>query len=66
VTVRIEADVDVCEAYGECVAAAPALFAINDENFVEVLDASPPPDQAAAAERAVWACPVHALSLLQD
>ncbi|GAA1136538.1 ferredoxin [Nocardioides aquiterrae] len=63
---RIEADVDVCEAYGECVAAAPALFAINDENFVEVLDASPQPDQAAAAERAVWACPVHALSIAED
>ncbi|MCW2774304.1 MAG: ferredoxin [Nocardioides sp.] len=64
--VMIEADVDACEAYGECVAAAPGLFAINDENFVEVLNASPPEDQVAAAERAVWACPVHALSLNQD
>jgi ferredoxin len=64
--VRIEADVDACEAYGECVAAAPRLFAINDENFVEVLSTSPPPDELAAAERAVWACPAHALSLTQD
>ncbi|MCW2851330.1 MAG: suaB [Nocardioides sp.] len=64
--VRIEADVDVCEAYGECVTEAPGLFAINDENFVEVLDASPSEDQVAAAERAVWACPMHALSLTQD
>jgi ferredoxin len=64
--VTIEADDEVCEAYGKCVAAAPGLFAINEENFVEVLNPSPPPDQMAAAERAVWACPVHALSLTQD
>jgi ferredoxin len=64
--VRIVADSDRCEAFARCIDAAPDLFGINDENFVEVLDSSPAPDRLEAARKAVDSCPMRALSIVTE
>jgi ferredoxin len=64
--IRIHADFDKCEAYANCIVAAPDLFAINDENFVEILDERPGPEQVEAAKEAVRTCPTRALSLVSE
>jgi ferredoxin len=64
--IRIQADFDKCEAFANCVIAAPDLFAINDENFVEILDDRPGSDRLEAAREAVRTCPTRALSVVSD
>ncbi|MCU1607204.1 MAG: ferredoxin [Modestobacter sp.] len=64
--IKIIADFDKCEAFARCVDAAPDLFGINDENFVEIVDSSPAPDRLEAARKAVDSCPVRALSIVTE
>jgi ferredoxin len=55
-------DLSRCEAYGQCVYAAPAAFQLVDE---ESLEFDPTPEDATREhiERAAKACPVQAISV---
>lgn len=62
---RIAVDMAVCKAYANCMVESPEYFDFSDETGkVAVLT-----DEVAAADeesvrRAVAACPVHAISLV--
>lgn len=52
-------DPDICVGYGECVAEAPDVVALDDTGCARVLVATVPSDQA---QRICAACPVGAVT----
>jgi ferredoxin len=63
---RIEADVKRCQAYANCLSAAPDLFDLGENGLVEVLVEEPAPERMPAARKAEKLCPVAAISLKDD
>jgi ferredoxin len=63
-SVRIELDTDLCQAYGNCLLAAPDVFELTEATPVVVLR-EPQPDEGrrAEVEEAALSCPVQALTL---
>jgi len=53
----------LCEGNGNCEAAAPELFRLDDDDQLHLLDESPSEALRAKAEAAVRACPKNALSI---
>jgi ferredoxin len=61
---KVIVDLDVCQAHGDCVVAAPDIFDLGEEDdVVTVLMPEPGDDLRAAAERAVQDCPVSAIRI---
>ena len=65
---RIVADLEKCEGHGVCVAQAPTLLDLDDDNIVVVLEAGEhlSDDDGRRAGVAVESCPVAALRVLSD
>lgn len=62
---RIELDSGLCQAYGNCLLAAPEVFELTESTpVVVVLHAEPGEAMRAEVEEAVLSCPVQALTLL--
>jgi ferredoxin len=62
---RIGLDVDLCQAYGNCLLAAPDVFELTDSTpVVVVLQEEPDEGIRPAVQEAVQSCPVQALTLL--
>ncbi len=64
--VRIVVDADLCQGHGVCESEAPALFEVDRDRKVRVLDETPDDSQRKALELAVKYCPTHALSIVED
>lgn len=62
---RIEADLQACLAYGNCVAAAPEVYDLPDQKVVVLLP-EPPAELEAAARKGAKRCPVKALHIVDD
>jgi len=62
----VKVDPDLCEANASCVAAAPGVFGLVDDEVVDILLPEPPPDMESAVAEAVIACPKQALRILAD
>lgn len=60
---KIVVNWSLCEGNGNCEAAAPELFQLDDEDELHVLNETPPEELRAKAEAAVLACPKNALSI---
>lgn len=60
---RIEVDWMACEANGICAALAPHIFAVNDDEVLEIKVSDVDPADLDAVEAAVRRCPKQALSL---
>lgn len=61
---NITIDEDKCCGAGQCVLVAPDVFDQRDEDgVVELLDATPPADQHAAAREAAAVCPAAAIEI---
>lgn len=60
---RVIVDYDRCEANGLCVAAAPEVFALDDDDQLHLLQAEPHEALRAKVEEAVRRCPRQALRL---
>lgn len=60
---RIVVNRGLCDGNGECVKAAPALLALDEDEMVQLRQASFGEDARARAEAAVRSCPKSALSL---
>jgi ferredoxin len=63
--VRIHVDRDLCEANGLCEQLAPAVFRLDDDDELELLQPSPAPEHEADARLAAERCPRAAL-LVED
>jgi ferredoxin len=61
---KVSVDLNECVATGNCVMAAPEIFALSDdEDHVTVTRDDIPPEFEKAATEAVDVCPVRALRL---
>jgi ferredoxin len=61
---RVVVDRARCEANALCMAAAPEVFAVDDDDVLHVLEDSPPEEMRSRVEEAVRVCPRAALSLI--
>lgn len=59
--VRVEVDRALCDNHGQCVYAAPAAFAFDDEQLRHTPD--PDPEHLPAVQAAAAACPVRAITV---
>ncbi|BBZ15617.1 ferredoxin [Mycobacterium branderi] len=64
--VELTVDADVCEANAVCVGIAPELFALDDEDALQILEVRPQHDMLERARQAVDSCPKRALRLRQS
>jgi len=60
---RIEINLELCDSHGQCVAAAPDVFAFGPTGELVVLVETVTDGQAEAVEEAATLCPVQAISL---
>ncbi|MGH3238954.1 MAG: ferredoxin [Spirillospora sp.] len=60
---KITVDFNLCESNALCMAAAPEVFEVRDDDFLYVLDESPPQSLHADVEQAARACPKGAITL---
>ncbi len=60
---NVVVDFDLCQCHALCTQAAPAVFAINDEGFLDIKIEEPGEELRAKLERAVRECPTRAISL---
>jgi len=60
---RVHVDVERCIGAGHCVMRAPKIFDQRDDGIVILLDANPPYDQLAAAEKAADLCPSQVITI---
>jgi ferredoxin len=64
--VKVTVSPDKCYGYGECVAAAPGLFQIGDDNLSHPLrDGELSEQEAALAREAGYSCPVEAIEVTE-
>lgn len=62
---KVVVDQDVCEGYARCVAAAPMVFALGDDDRSHVLIDHPDEELRPQVERAVSRCPRQAIRLIE-
>jgi ferredoxin len=63
--IGVSVDLTICENHGQCVLAAPEVFAFDDDEQL-VYDASPPAGLEDKLRAAAAACPVRAITLTGD
>jgi ferredoxin len=60
---RVIVDFDVCESNAVCMAIAPEVFEVRDDDFLYILDETPSEDLRDKVEEAVRRCPKQAIRL---
>jgi ferredoxin len=63
---KVTVDPDLCEANALCVAEAPDVFDLRDDEVVDIVLPEPPPEMETAVADAVTACPKQALRMIAD
>jgi ferredoxin len=60
---RVVFDYDLCESNAVCMAVAPEVFEVDDDDNLNLLQEEPPEDLRPKVEEAVRRCPKQALSI---
>ncbi len=60
---RVKVDYDRCESNGLCMALAPEVFEIRDDDVMYLMTDSPSPEGEAKVREAVRVCPKQALTI---
>ena len=63
---KVVVDYDLCESNALCMAAAPEVFEVRDDDFLYVLDENPPEALRGKVEEAVRRCPKQAISIAEE
>ena len=63
---RVVVDFDLCESNARCMEAAPEVFEVRDDDFLYVLDETPPDELRPKVEEAVRRCPKAAITIVDD
>ena len=63
---KVVVDFDLCESNALCMAAAPEVFEVRDDDFLYILDEHPPEELRPKVEEAVRRCPKQAISIADD
>jgi ferredoxin len=66
VSIKIEADMDLCQGHAMCELEAADYFQVPKRGKVEILSDTAPEEDRAEVEQAVWACPTQALSIKEE
>lgn len=53
-----------CQGHGQCVMAAPDVYTLDDDGYVEADGLEVPPGLEPGAERGALACPERAITLV--
>jgi ferredoxin len=61
---RVVVDFDLCESNARCMEVAPEVFEVRDDDFLYVLDETPPEELRPQVEEAVRRCPKAAISIV--
>jgi len=61
---RVVVDWDLCESNALCMAAAPEVFEVRDDDNLYVLLEEPPEELREKVEKAVRSCPKTALRIV--
>jgi ferredoxin len=64
--VRVVVDFDLCESNAICMGIAPEVFEVRDDDFLYILDETPPEELRPKIEEAVRRCPKQAISIAED
>jgi len=60
---HVSVDFDLCESNALCMAAAPQVFEVRDDDLLYVLQEDPPEELRAEVEAAARACPKAAITV---
>ena len=60
---RVVVDYDLCESNAVCMAVAPEVFEVDDDDNLNLLQEEPPEGLRPKVEEAVRRCPKQALSI---
>lgn len=60
---RVIVDFDLCESNAVCMAIAPEVFEVRDDDFLYILDETPGEDLRERVTEAVRRCPKQAIRL---
>ena len=60
---RVVVDYDLCESNAICMAVAPEVFEVDDDDNLNLLQEEPPEELRSKVEEAVRRCPKQALSI---
>ena len=60
--IKVHVDMNLCQAHGECVFAAPGLFELHDDDSLTWVE-EVPEERRAELEQAAQACPMMAIKL---
>lgn len=63
---RVVVDYDLCESNAICMGIVPEVFEVRDDDFLYLLDETPPEALRERVEEAVRRCPKQALSIAED
>ncbi|MFM7735295.1 MAG: ferredoxin [Alphaproteobacteria bacterium] len=63
---KVVVDFDKCNSNAVCQAAAPEIFEVREDNFLYVLQETPPESIRAKLEAAVRGCPNKAIRIEED
>jgi ferredoxin len=63
---RVEVDFDKCESNALCMAAAPEVFEVRDDDFLYVLDEHPPEELREKCLEAARVCPKQAITIVDE
>jgi ferredoxin len=63
-SVRVEINKKKCQAFGNCIARAPTVFALGEDKKVALVDPAGAPDEAIL--QAAKSCPYRAIAVSND
>ena len=63
---RVVVDFDLCESNARCMEVAPEVFEVRDDDYLYVLDETPPEELRSKVEEAVRRCPKAAISIVEE
>jgi ferredoxin len=63
---KVVVDFDVCESNAICMAVAPEVFEVRDDDFLYVLQEHPADDLRPTVEQAVRQCPKQAIAIVDE
>ena len=62
---KVGVDFDLCESNAVCMAIAPEVFEVRDDDFLYVLNEQPGPELHDKVREAVERCPKQAISVVE-
>ncbi len=60
---KVKVDFDLCESNALCMAAAPEVFEVRDDDFLYILDENPPESLREKVMHAARVCPKQAITI---